>query len=325
MKQLAKRERKLEKQMNALRVGRRRTNNSNRGAVTATQIPMEIAYTVRQPTTRRVHVETACEYIGDFVITPTSTQGDSVKFMLNPLTMSRTRLYNIARNYQKYRFRRAALKIQSSTTTSTNGLYVVGYNSNPDAEYTKETAVPAIFNLPGAQSANVWRTITSEAKLEDRNKWYNLDPDSEEIMMTTQGYFAVAVQSPVSTTGALIMPVLLEYTVEFTGSAYNLDTAQTAFIWPSGTWAYNSVTGNFTFTPDAGETPGPTISSGQAFIINPVYPINLGGVEDIIGVVKGTTASWVFYRDVEAFADGQALPVNTTFKSGRTTWQKILN
>jgi len=324
---LARREQSLAARVNRMtaRPVPRRRAPASMGAITSTEIPMEVAYTVRQPTSRKIHRETACEYIGDFVILPTSTQGDSVKFMMNPLTLPRTRLYNLARNYQKFRFTRLALKVQSSTTTSTNGLYVVGYNSNPDAEYTRQVAVPAVFDLPGAQSANVWRTITSVARIEDRNKWYNLDPDSDEVMQTTQGYFAVVVQSPTSATGPLVMPVLLEYSVEFTGSSYNSENLSTPFVWPAGTWAYNSVTGNFTFTPAAGEPVGPTIPSGAAYIVNPEYPVLVGSDEDTIGVVKGTTASWVFYRTIEDLNTNKPLQIFSTFSTGRTTWTLVSN
>lgn len=327
VKELAKlrRERQtLNARFTKMSVRPRRKNPRPTGGITATAIPMEVAYTVRQPTSRKVHRETACEYIGDFVILPTSKQGQSTKFMMNPLTLPRTRLFNLARNYQKFRFTKMSLKVQSSTTTSTNGLYVVGYNSNPDSEYSLDTAIPAIFDLPGAQSANVWRTTTSVARIEDRNKWYNLDADSEEIMQTTQGYFAIAVQSPTSASGPLIMPVLLEYTVEFTGSAFNTENSSAPFIWPAGTWAYNSLTGNYTFTPAPGEITGPTIPSGASYIINPTYPVP-GEGEDNIGVVQGTTASWTFFRNVEDLANNTPLNIKQTFETNRTTWSRVTN
>lgn len=330
-KQLA-RMRRTEQSLNdrftkmAVRQRPRRRAVNRPANTTAVEIPMEVAYTVRQPTARRVHTETACEYIGDFVILPTSQQGASSKFMMNPINLPRTRLQNLARNYQKFRFKKLALKVQSSTTTSTNGLYIVGYNSNPDAEYDQASAVPAVFDLPGAQSANVWRTITSVAKIEDKGKWYNIDPDSSEVMNTTQGYFAVVVQSPTSTTGPLIMPVLLEYTVEFSGSSYNNENLAAPFIWPAGNWGYNTLTGNYSFVPAPGEIVGPTIPSGAAYVINPEYTTTTvdGDVENI-GVVLGTTASWVFYRDIEDLNTNTPLNIKRTFDTDRTTWTRVSN
>lgn len=292
------------------------------GGITATNIPMEVAYTVRQPSNRKVHRETACEYIGDFVILPTSKQGQSQKFMMNPLTLRNTRLFNIARNYQKFRFTKLSLKIQSSTTTSTNGLYVVGYNSNPDAEYNQDTAVASVFSLPGAQSANVWRTITSAARIEDRSKWYNLDDDSEESMQTTQGFFSVVVQSPTSATGPLVMPVLLEYTIELTGSSVLTENASAPFVWPAGTFTYNAVAATYSFTAAAGEITPPTIPDGTSYLINPAYPIEAFSANDTIKVVQ-LQGTWKFFRSVEDLNNNTPLAIGKTFDTGRTTWSRI--
>lgn len=302
----------------------RRRRNVNRGfGITATSIPMEYAYSVRQPTTTRVHTETACEYIGDFVIPIRTTVGEGVRFMMNPLTMFRTRLYNLARNYQKFRFTKLALKIQSSSTTSTNGLYVAGYCSNPDFEYSKENAVPAIFSLPGAQSTNVWRTIVVQANLQDKNKWYNLDEDSSEIMQTTQGYFAIAIQSPANSTANIVMPVLLDYTVQFSGNAFqSLNASNNIEIMPSG--SFNLTSGNFVFTADSGEPPVPTITQGRGYIINPTYPVQANLVDTNIGVIFKTPSSFSFYQTVDEFITGRSLDIRESFTVERSTWS-ILN
>lgn len=299
--------------------------NQNRGyGITATSIPMEYAYSVRQPMNNSIHTETACEYIGDFVIRPNSVNGEGVRFMMNPLTMFRTRLFNLARNYQKFRFTKLALKIQSSSTTSTNGLYVAGYCSNPDFEYAQNNAVAALFSLPGAQSTNVWRTIVIEARIQDRNKWYNLDEDSEEIMQTTQGFFGIAVQSPTSATAPIVMPILLDYSVQFTGNAFNdVSTGNRMLIWPSGNWGYNGATGNYTFTPDSGEPPQPPYSNGIAYVVVPSYPVEFSGVEAQIGVVSGTTLSWRFFETVDDFLEGNAIQANASFRTERTTWTPL--
>lgn len=294
--------------------------------ITATNIPMEVAYSVRQPNNVRTHTETACEYIGDFVIRPNSVNGEGVRFPMNPLLLFRTRLFNLARNYQKYRFTRLALKIQSSSTTSTNGLYVAGYCSNPDFEYENRNAVAALFSLPGAQSTNVWRTIVIDAKLEDRGKWYNLDEDSNEIMQTTQGFFGIAVQSPTSATAPIIMPILLEYSIQFAGTAFNdVSNGSRVVVFPSGSWGYNSVTGNYTFTADSGEPPVPSTSNGTGYVVIPGYPATFNSVETVIGVVKPTTASWSFYTTVDAYGTNDAIQANETFRTDRSTWTPILN
>lgn len=306
----------------------RKRNKRNRNKVSntqtmATSVPMEIAYTVKQTSRPNFHVERACEIIGQISISPTDSTGKSVKFMMNPLTMVGTRLQNLAKNYQKYRFKRISMKLQSSTTTSTNGLYVVGYNSNPDFEYAPATAVQAAFSLPGAQSANVWRTTDTMAKIEDKGKWYNVDADSDELMQTTQGMFVFVVQSPPTTTAPITFPVLLDYEIEFSGSAVNDLLQSTPFLWPAGN--FNFAGGVFTFTQTAGEPAPPNLPANTVYVINPEWPVSPGDVEADIGVVLKTTNSFVFYRSLDDYNSGSALGITTSFTVMRTLFQQAKN
>lgn len=298
-------------------------NRSSYG-ITATQIPMEIAYSVRQPITNRIHTETACEYIGDFVIRTSAVNGEGVRFPMNPLLMFRTRLFNIARNYQKFRFTKLALKVQSSATTSSSGLYVAAYCANPDYEYQQTQAVASLFSLPGAQSTNIWRTIVVEANLQDKGKWYNIDDDSFEIMSTTQGFFGLAVQSPPDTSKPVVMPVLLEYTVQFSGNAYNnVNSGNSIFIFPAGNWTKSSG-GIWSFTAFAGEPAVPTLTAG-AYIVNPTYPVTTTvGLQDKIMVIRnGVPDTYDFFNSLETMAQNDRLQL-ASFTSERTTWTLVV-
>lgn len=311
--------------------------------ISSANIPLEVAYTVKQTTKRRVITETAREYIGEFTISPSSLKGDSMQFKMNPLLLSGTRIQRLASNYQKFRFTKLALTVQSSTTTSTNGLFIVGYNSNPDAEYSRTSAVPAIMDLPGSISTNIWRTVTCSASLQDRSKWYNIDADSEEIMDTTQGYFALVVQSPPNITAgtSLSMPVMLDYTVQFSGSALLDFSNSPILLAPAGRFAYNSATGNFTFTADSGEQPLPSTTNGQIYVVNPEYPItttfganvynpavddfvnpgNSAAAPQVIGALIPTALSWAFYRTVDDALANEKLVITESFTVMRSTWQ----
>lgn len=291
--------------------------------MTTTEVPLEIAYTVRQNTSSRTHVERGSEYIGSFSISQTTPVGSVGTWMMNPAKLAGSRIKTLASSYQKFRFRKLTLKVQSSTTTAINGLYLVGYNSNPDAEVSPTLSVPQVFALPGAISANVWRSVVCTARLEDKNRWYNIDADSKEIMNTTQGAFYICVQSPTNSATPIVMPVLLDYEIEFRGNAVNTNNNREPFIWPAGTWSYNSVTGNYTFAPSSGEPVGPVIPNGAAFIVNPEYTVYVDGEEAHIGVIRGTTASWIFYTDIEALQDNTPLEFTGTFTTPRTTGQII--
>lgn len=283
--------------------------------VTAVDIPRETAYTVRQTTRQEVHTERCREYIGNvtFVNDPVGTPVVA-RWDINPILMPGTRLRRIASNYQKFRFRQLALTIQSATTTATNGLYVVGYNNNPDSNPPPGFEVNYAFDLPGAQSANIWRTITSIAKIEDRQKWFNVDPDSNEVMNTTQGYFVVVQQTAISTTAPITMPCILDYVVEFSGSSLNPLSTNTPVIFPQGIFTYNSVTGNYTFTADSSDsTPIPSLTNGQPYEFIPaqITPIGVPPNErdQTIRVLVPTLVSYTFYETLKDYDDSK--PINT--------------
>lgn len=311
---------------NAVRRPRRQRAQRQQPGVTAVNVPMEVAYTMRQNTAQRIHLECAREYIGNFTMDPTTAVGNALIYMMNPATLSGTRLSRIATNYQKYRFRKLALTIQSSTTTSTNGLYIVGYSSNPDADFNTTNAIPFAFDLPGAQSSNIWRTVTSVAKIQDPSKWYNVDQDSAEIMQTTQGYFVVVIQSPPSTTAPLTMPVVLDYEIEFTGSAYNTYTSVAPIVFPAGSFVATADLTKFTFALSADETIAiPALITNLPYIVNPAYPVNVntgtpGGLDTYATVIQYNGTNFRFWASLDDFAKNTALIIGQTFQVMRTTF-----
>jgi hypothetical protein len=317
------------KQLNQLRNEMRSLKSKPRKMIARTsgiesrEVPMEIAYTVKQITNQRNHVETAREYIGNFVINQNSPIGQLTIFPLNPVLLTNTRLSRLASNFAKFRFRRLALTVQSSSTTAVNGLFIVGYNSNPDAEILPGQEVACVMNLPGAISTNVWRTITSVGKIIDGNKWYNVDLDSSEIMNTTQGYFAIVLQSVpnLAANTSLVMPVMLDYTIEFSGSAVNrLALANNILVFPASTWVVAS--GNFS-NPTAlgGEPSVPALVSGKPYLIIPEYPVvSTSGEQSATVMVLVQGSGTLFYINLEAFQQGTPMVgLSYPFNTNRTT------
>jgi len=302
---------------------RRRVNKGN--GMTATEIPLEIAYTVRQTANPKTHVERASEYIGSFTISQTTPVGSLVTFMMNPATLAGTRIKSLANSYQKFRFRRMALKLQSSTTTAINGLYILGYNSNPDAEVNVADPVPAVYALPGAISTNVWRSAVCNAQLEDRNKWYNIDADSTELMNTTQGCFYVCVQSPTNSATPVSMPVLLDYEIEFRGNAVNYNNTNAPFVWPAGQFTYNATNATFGFVASSGEPVLPALAANAGYVINPSWEVTSGEDQAFVAVVKNSSAenTYRFYESVEQYQTDSYLHVVGAFTVGRSTGQRI--
>lgn len=290
-----------------------------------TNVPVATATTVRQPAVSRTHVETAREQVGLFSISSTTPVGTGQQYMLNPLTMAGTRLQQLAKSYQKYRFKRAALTIQSSASTSVGGLYVVGYNSNPDAEIGSGfAAVQKTAALPGATSANAWRTVTSQAKIEDPGKWYNLDADSEEVMQTTQGYFSLVTQVPSTGTEPVSYAVWLDYTVEFKGAAINTGP-NVVGLFPAGTWTRTLNTRTATFVADAGEPPVPTTANNVTYSVNPGWSLTtFNGDKTTANAVEQSAGSqWSFFESVEGAQTDSKIEIEDSFRTPRTILSSV--
>jgi len=301
---------------------RRQPRPARRSGMQVTNVPVATATTIRQTNVDRTHVETNREQVGLFSILPTSQVGDVTVFSMNPLSLSGTRLQAMAQNYQKFRFRRISMTIQSSASTATGGLYVVGYNSNPDAELgTGLATVQRIATLPGSVSANAWRTVTSAAKLEDPNKWYNLDADSEEVMQTTQGYFAMAVQIPASSTGPTVYAVWLDYTIEFKGNSIN-PVSSFVGLFPASDWARVGATNIYVPTPSGGEPGLPTVVTGAIYSLNPGWPVKLNeGTDVTIRAMRCNNSTGNQYGLFETIKDAQVnnpLNVLVPFDTERT-------
>jgi len=281
----------------------------------------------------RVHTDSALVPVGKIVLSPATTAGEKWVFQLNPLKLLASRLSRLASNYQKYRFTRARLVMQTSANTGVNGIITYGYCSNPDAEIPPgvDAGHEYLMALPGSKSSTIWSPDTfSDARLLDRSKWYNIDLDSREIMETTQGYFAVLVYSvPNIASGVVELPVYLDYDIQMVGTANNVVSASSLMAFPAGTFSYNSVTGNFTFTADAGEPAVPSTTNFDLYAIQPQLIVDIvspSGDEMIPSTVAAfapTTASWVFFLSVEDASMGTILQLSHSFHVPRFTIQKV--
>lgn len=303
----------------------RRSGQRQTTGYTVTNVPVGQATTVRQPIAGKTHVERAREQVGIFSIGPTTPVGTSQQYLLNPLTLAGTRLQRLAQNYQKFRFRRVSLTVQSSASTSVGGLYVVGYNSNPDAELNGGFgSVQQVTSLPGATSANAWRTVTVPGRLEDRGAWYTLDPDSDEIMKTTQGYFAIVAQIPSTGTGPTQYAIWLDYEIEFSGAFVSI-VPEVVGLFPSGTWTRVPNTTLATFAADPGEPPVPPVAVNLSYSMNPSYTItDYGGVESVVlATHQFTGGQWAFYTSIENAGTDSRIGISDSFKSPRTLYSRL--
>jgi len=160
------------------------------------------------------------------------------EFDLDPLYLEGTRLQALCKSFQKYRFRDGTKFIlQCNAPTTTTGGYVAGYTENPDQNMsTGYRATTAISALTGSVAAPVWTTQEVHINVRDKQKWYNLDDDTIEIMNAIQGKMVVQQTGPVSTTSNIVVPVWLEWDIELTGPAVQVtnEAAVTTAVFPYG-------------------------------------------------------------------------------------------
>jgi len=292
--------------------------NGTRGTrSTTTSIPFTQAYQIQQTNKVSTHREVNNEIIGAISIAAADLPGTSWGFDLNPLKYVGTRLNALAKIYQKYRFKSASLKILTNFATTVQGSLVVGYNSNPDYELTTGMAINQVFSLNLSKMVQLWTPTSVAAQIQDRNKWYNLDLDSPELMETTQGAFHVVVQNAANITGTQSIAVMLEYDVEFTGSAINASTVGTPATFPAGTWTYSQA--SLQFAADAGEPSLPSLAGDTYYYISPKITFSGEFVPEGFSYTSSTT-SFFFYDTKSEFDFGgpyDNFPSSGTIHQGR--------
>jgi hypothetical protein len=211
---------------------------STAGGFGVMPVPQNTAFVVKNNTTERTVVIRGKEIVSSLGVSNVAAHSGSYPvqlFDLNPVGYEGTRMKQLARSFQKYRFRKAHLTVQANAPTTTTGGYVAGYTENPDQGFD-DNAISQISTLSGAVSAPLWVAQTLPARIRD-GKWYNVDPDTIEVMDSIQGMFVLQQTSAASTTAALNFPVWLDYEIEFSGCAAQsdpIDRPPTVYAFPPG-------------------------------------------------------------------------------------------
>lgn len=240
-----------------------------------TAIPSRTTFAIDNRAPNRPITERAMELLDPISISSSTPVGTSWIFDLNPLLIEGTRLQTLARNYQQFKFRKAKLIFGNNVSTSINGAIVGAYLTNPDQELPANP-VRALFGA-GGSSAPVWQPLSIEAKLLGRgpvNDYFNIDADSREVMLTTQGKFVLALQGQLSSTTNIDFPIYLDYEVEFRGAGIQkvISTGLDQQIYGSGIVNKSATANAFSYTISASENL-PTLVLSKAYIFS--FPIGL--------------------------------------------------
>jgi len=182
--------------------------------IASTAIPPIQAFTLTNTRLDRVVRDEGQVTLGVVSAASYTTPYTISQFSLNPARMN-NRLYNLSRNYGKFRFTRAEITIASALPTSVGGSLSAGYCRNPDQEFTNynQIAVDQVMSLSGSITTQYYSFSKIRASL--GNDWYNIDADSEEIMKTTQGKFVILQSAPTNITAEQDIQIFLNYSIEF--------------------------------------------------------------------------------------------------------------
>lgn len=288
----------------------RKVRASVRSADNMANVPLQVAYTKRQvtgPQTTRVRFS---DQLANIVVTPTEPVGRLWQFPLNPLQMARTRLRQYAGLYGKFRFKAAKLCVGVNMPTTVNGNYTLGYAQNPDFEFGfGERATAQVYALKDAVNKPWWMKGESVMNITDKQKWYNIDADSDEVMMTTQGQFVLTNVSPPSITAPVTVPIFIDYDVEFSENAIQSNGNANPVLWPAGTFTPTVVTSSFTYTISPDETLAqPVLELNVPYTAYPPFGLNTSeGQKQLVGVMATTNnTNFSFYTTLDAYRNNVA-------------------
>jgi len=298
----------------------RTQNNARTGVVTAMDVPFQRTFAIQQNQRDEVYAMEKLDKLVSWSVSALTPIGALNEITLNPLSIGSTRLQQMARLYSKYRFKSVELVIGQNLPTTTGGTYVAGFYENPDQDILfGQSALQSIMTQKGAVAAAFWNPISIKAKISDRNKWYNLDLDSAEVMQTTQGKFVMAIENAPTITGITNVPLYLRYSIEFAGATIQVNPFVSGpVIFPAANWvpftafAYNG-------TILSGEIPFPTLIANKPYIFNPPLLLGQNGSPVSATVYQFAASVSSFYPDIEAFESSLPLSNLGNFETLRTT------
>jgi len=217
----SRRNQKLEVRFADLNIRRKQTQGQRKAArkdkgtsnLRMTQVPKQVAMTI-QNTTRQTTVRFCrTELIAKLSYDINST-GVMQEVPLNPVDpfWSQLQLGQMARLYGKFRFKSIRLTSANTAGTAVGGAMTMCYFENPDQRLT---TADALISNDGAVMGPLWQPTPVVAKIVDRGKWYNIDPDSEEVMQTTQGKFVFGCVIAPTAENSVTVPIIADYEVEF--------------------------------------------------------------------------------------------------------------
>lgn len=277
-------------------------------------MPAAIQVSARTTNKISVHREVGTEIIGFVGI---ADKPKKVLIQIAPQLLEGTRLQALGAIYQKYRFKSLKFRMAPGIATNVSGMYTAGFSTDPD---WSPREINELFAVPGAQTNTVWSPMNITCDVtHSRQPWY--ETSLGDAFDTIQGTFAMMSSTAVNLNGEVVVPVMMDYAVEFQDTKLPRSTRPKYEIGNGAVLVVSS---------EADAMAGlRLVSPGSASIV-PDSPLPVGGEIyhlappiSIFGEVKdekvlatymrwnysGTTWRWLFYTDYQNAALNSAIPI----------------
>lgn len=258
-----------------------------------------------------------CKVSGhEFLVVCRKTTGNflAAVFDMNPATWIGTRLVNVARSYELYRFNRATLHYVSASGTATVGSVAIGFETDPNEP------IPATGNFFQRTLANhysaltpVWSGTTADyIRPSVEHRWWHCSMEESDRRQTSQMMAFAVTNASINEVGFLALTYEIEFMYPELEAAFGQENfSQETVLNSSPAIAANgSLTAGFSNTAQvrlletinaSGTDIGDLRSGGTNFTLAPGQSLFWAFVEGV-----GFTA----YRTLEAARVGQS-PVIT--------------
>jgi len=278
-----------------------------------TQVPFAQAVNIRQSAPNRITTLTGKEQFASFTVSSALSPGKVQLFDINPAELEGTRLTQVCSNFQEYRVRKLAVTLVTNLPTTAGGSIVIGSTSNPDQLIETSSQV---FALNGAQIASMYVPVVVNCNF--TKTWLKIDPDSDDRMLTTASRVAIALQSSASITGTATCPLLLDWVIEFRGSAIqNINFNRRTFVMPATTCTSVDSTYAVYLAPQSGESlPLPAIANDWGYEITGGFNVtDTNSEERTVRILRKGPSSggqaYYFFSDEEDYQN--SLPIKVQF------------
>ncbi len=282
-------------------------------------VPSEEVYSYQNLVKDSNVIFPGAEYLATFTVTSAMPAGTLlVNKTMNPMTMiPGSRLFNMARNYEEFRFLRARIVHVPMVATTTDGGLIMNYFDDPDFDLGSNP--PAVMFATGGYKTPLRLRGQVTAILD--SKWRKCDPDSPELMNCAQGKFCVAVDTPTTVSGTLTFQLILEYVVEFRKMTQQTTTFTTvstiangALTNSSGTWSFAS-------------TMSPTPATLDVFLISPELEIPGASATSTARYMRATNTSgnnFTLYESLDDIDTGNIIVEGSSIaQTGLITAYKV--